>query len=61
MITGSAENIFIVWAYAGIGIGTLGLIGWVWLSARRVDARLKTLEAQGIRRRSAAPANGPSA
>ena len=61
MITGSAENIFIVWAYTGIGIGTLGLIGWVWLGARRVAARLKTLEAQGIRRRSATPDNGPSA
>ena len=60
MITGSAENIFIVWAYAGVSIGTLGLIIWVWLQSRRVNARLVALEAQGVRRRCAAP-TGPAA
>jgi len=54
MITGSAETVFIVWAYAGVGLVTLALIGAVWLAARRVRRRLAALEAQGIRRRSAA-------
>jgi len=43
---------FIIWAYAGVTLGTLALIGVVIVQARMVNARLKTLEAQGIRRRS---------
>jgi hypothetical protein len=46
------ENIFIVWAYAGVALVTLGLVAWVVVGARRVKARLAALEAQGIRRRS---------
>jgi heme exporter protein D len=45
--------VFIIWAYLGIGLATLGLIAYVALSARRAGERLKALEAQGIRRRSA--------
>ena len=52
MITGNNEIIFIIWAYAGVGIVTLGLIGWVWWQSRAVKARLAALEAKGIRRRS---------
>ena len=45
---------FIIWGYAGALVVTLGLVGYVLWDSRRVAARLKTLEAQGIRRRSAA-------
>ena len=47
---------FILWAYAGVAVAVLGLIGWIVTDARRVDKRLAGLEAQGIRRRS-----GPAA
>lgn len=52
MITGNNDVIFIVWAYAGVGIVTLALIGWVWWQSRHVKARLAALELKGIRRRS---------
>jgi heme exporter protein D len=52
----SGDLIFIVLAYVGVGVVTLGLIGWVWLQSRRVKLKLASLEAQGIRRRSAGPA-----
>ena len=52
MISGNADNVFIVWAYAGVGIVTLALIFWVWWQSRRVKARLAALELKGIRRRS---------
>ena len=44
---------FIIWGYAGVLVATLALIGYVLWDGRRVAARLKSLEAQGIRRRSA--------
>lgn len=44
---------FIIWGYAGVFVATLALIGYVIWDSRRVAAKLKTLEAQGIRRRSA--------
>jgi heme exporter protein D len=56
MQTHAQDFIFIVLAYLGVGAVTLGLIGWVWFSSHQVKARLATLEAQGIRRRSAGPA-----
>jgi heme exporter protein D len=43
---------FIVLAYAGVAVVTLGLIVWTAWRAREVRARLAALEAQGIRRRS---------
>ena len=52
MITGDDDVIFIVWAYVGVAIVTLGLIGWVWYQSRDVKARLAQLELKGIRRRS---------
>jgi hypothetical protein len=56
------ENIFIVWAYVGVGLVTFGLIAWVIVQSRQVRARLEALEAQGIRRRSAAAEpGGPAA
>jgi heme exporter protein D len=56
MIAGNQDVVFIVWAYAGVGVATLALIGWVWLQSREVKSRLAALEAQGIRRRSSGPA-----
>ena len=52
MITGNEEIVFIVWAYVGVGVVTLGLIAWVWFQSREVKARLAQLELKGIRRRS---------
>jgi heme exporter protein D len=43
---------FIVWAYAGVALGVLALIGYALVDARRVKRRLKALEARGVRRRS---------
>ena len=54
-MTGHEQDIlFVVWAYAGAGLVTLGLIGGVWWRAARTRRRLAALEAQGVRRRSAA-------
>lgn len=47
---------FIVAAYAGVTVVTIGLVVWVLWNARRVKSRLAALEAQGVRRRSAGPA-----
>jgi len=44
---------YILWAYAGVGIIVAALIAWVVYDARRVKARLKSLEERGVRRRSA--------
>jgi hypothetical protein len=47
------DVIFVIWAYIGAAVVTLGLIAAVWLQSWRIKARLATLEARGIRRRSA--------
>ncbi len=47
--------VFIWGAYAGTAVTVLALIAGVALDARRQQARLARLEAQGIRRRSASP------
>ncbi len=52
MITGNDDVIFIVWAYVGVGLVTLGIIGYVALASFRVKQRLAALDAQGVRRRS---------
>ncbi len=44
---------YILWAYAGVALLGLALIVWVINDARRVNARLKSLEERGIKRRSA--------
>jgi heme exporter protein D len=56
MIGENQETLFIVWAYVGVGVVTLALIGWVWLQSRAAKSRLSALEAQGIRRRSSGTA-----
>jgi heme exporter protein CcmD len=56
VIGAGTELAYIVGAYVGVGLVTLLLIGWVWRDSRRVKARLRDLEAQGIRRRSAGAA-----
>jgi heme exporter protein D len=55
MIALGPHAAFIVSAYAGVAAVTLALIGWTIWRARDVRARLATLEAQGIRRRSDGP------
>jgi len=47
------DTLFVIWAYAGAALVTLGLIAAVWLRSARVKMRLAALDAQGIKRRSA--------
>lgn len=54
MPTHADDMIFIVWAYAGVALVSLGLIAAAWMQSRRARAQLAALEAQGIRRRSGA-------
>lgn len=44
---------YIVWGYAGVALAIVALVAWVVTDSRRVAAKLKTLEEQGVRRRSA--------
>jgi uncharacterized iron-regulated membrane protein len=53
MIGEGAHLEFIVWAYAGVAVLTLALVGYVAWDARRVKQRLADLDKAGIRRRSA--------
>ncbi len=55
MIDLGPHAVFIIAGYAGVTLGTIALIGWTWAQSRAVAARLKALEAQGVRRRSAGP------
>jgi len=43
---------YIVWSYLGVAILIALVIAWVVWDRRRVTARLKALEARGVRRRS---------
>ena len=51
---------YIIASYAGVGLFLLLLIGWVLWDGARVRARLAALEAQGVRRRSAAASSAGS-
>ena len=51
------HTVFIVWAYAGVGLLVAVLIGWVAWDSRRIAARLRALDDKGIRRRSAGSAS----
>lgn len=44
--------VFIVAAYAGVGLVAAALITWVAWNSANVKRKLAALEAQGIRRRS---------
>lgn len=55
MIDLGPHAVFIIWAYVGVVLGVAGLIIAALVGARRTEAQLKALEAQGIRRRSAGP------
>jgi heme exporter protein CcmD len=57
MIDPHAQDIFVVWAYAGAAVALLALIGWTYLDTRRIAARLRALQDKGIRRRSAGNAS----
>ncbi|WP_417307543.1 hypothetical protein [Devosia sp.] len=52
MIAEGAHAGFIAFSYLGVGIMTLGTIGYVLWDARRIKARLAALDKAGIRRRS---------
>lgn len=53
MIDLGPHSFYIITAYAGVIVLTLGLVISVFANARHQQARLDTLEAQGHRRRSA--------
>ena len=55
MIESGANLEYIAWAYAGVAVVVALLVAFVVLQARRVKARLRALERQGISR------GGPSA
>lgn len=56
------SHIFYISAsYAVAAIVTLCLIGWVWLDGRARQKELAELEASGVRRRSARPAQNDGA
>lgn len=55
MIDLGPHTSYILTAYAGVTLVSLGLIVWVIMQNRSVKARLAALEAQGVRRRSAGP------
>ncbi|MBI4922131.1 MAG: heme exporter protein CcmD [Devosia nanyangense] len=57
MIDLGPHAVFIISAYVGVIVVTLGLIAWVGAQSARVKSRLAGLEAQGIRRRSAGTAS----
>lgn len=57
MTTDAMHLQYIVWAYAGVAVVTLGLIAFVIWDSRAVKARLAALDKAGIRRRSAGTAN----
>jgi heme exporter protein CcmD len=54
MITGSEDVLFVILAYVGVAVVTLGLIGLTWWQSRQAHRRIAALEKQGIRRRSTA-------
>jgi len=54
MIDLGPHAVFIVWSYVGVALVVLGLIGFVAVGSARTTARLKALEARGVRRRSSA-------
>ncbi len=51
-----SHTFYITASYAVAALVTLCLIGWVWLDGRARQKELAELEASGIRRRSARPA-----
>lgn len=61
MITGNQDFMFVVLAYGGVGAVTLVLITLVWWQSRQVRRSIATLEAQGVRRRSAATVGSSTA
>ncbi len=43
---------FIIASYAAVAVVLTGLVTWLWLDGKRLQQRLVTLEARGVRRRS---------
>lgn len=46
MIDLGPHAVFIVWAYIGVAMGLLGLIGWTLYDARATARKLAALEAR---------------
>lgn len=46
MIDLGPHAVFIVWAYAGVGLGVAGLVGWTLHQGRMTARRLAALEAR---------------
>jgi heme exporter protein D len=46
MIDLGPHAVFIVWAYLGVAIGVVGLIGWTLYDARTTAKKLAALEAR---------------
>jgi heme exporter protein D len=46
MIDLGPHAVFIVWAYAGVGLAVAGLVGWTLYDARSVTRKLAALEAR---------------
>lgn len=46
MIELGPHAVFIVWAYIGVALGVLGLIGWTLYDARQTTRKLAALEAR---------------
>ncbi len=44
MIDLGPHAVFIVWAYIGVGLGVLALVGWTLWDARRTTHKLSMLE-----------------
>ena len=59
MIDLGPHAVFIVWAYLGVIIAVAALIAHTVYSQRKVEIRLRFLEAQGLRRRSDRPMSRP--
>jgi heme exporter protein D len=53
MIDLGPHAVFIISAYAGVALAVAGLIAYVIADRRKVESRIRALEAQGVRRRSA--------
>ena len=52
MIDLGPHAVFIIWAYLGVALGVVGLIGWTLRDARATARRLAALEALSPRRRA---------
>ena len=55
MIDLGPHAVFIIWAYIGVAIGVIGLIGWTLFDARATARQLAALEARRPGQRTTEP------